>query len=67
MCVLTNCIVKLEKLDKYHQQAMITTNTKTTTHTVWVGQHYDLKTFFLSDHVLWFPKGHKEHKSKFKK
>jgi hypothetical protein len=65
--VLTRRIVKLEKLDEYCQHTMITANAKATTRVVWASQHSHPKTFSLGDQLLWFPKGHKEHKSKFKK
>jgi hypothetical protein len=34
---------------------------------LWVQQNHKIKTFFMGDIILWFPKGRKEHIEKFKK
>jgi len=64
--ILSTWLSKLEKLKESRTLVVETTSKRQWNHALWAQNHYWTKSFSLGDHVLWFPKAHKEHTCKFK-
>jgi hypothetical protein len=64
--ILNTQLLDLEKLEKSWTLATETIGGQQWNHALWAQNHYPTKSFSLGDHVLWFPKAHKEHTRKFK-
>ncbi len=65
MEVLTNIIIKLEKLQEDRIQAVKTTSIQQWNITLWSQHKNTKKQFNSSDYALWFLKGNNSHLGKF--
>ncbi len=61
MKVLTNRIIKLQKLQEARMQAIKTIGIQQQNKTLWSQQKNPKKQFNFADYVLWFPKGNKSY------
>jgi hypothetical protein len=64
--VLSTWLFELEKFEESQTLVVETTSKWQWNHALWAHNHYWTKSFTLGDHMLWFPKAHKEHTCMFK-